>query len=335
MFIRSLTSPETIDGQDMTVPEKYMIGIAGCGVFGTFHARKIGDMDNAVLAGFFDTDPVNGKCLASAHDAAFFEDFSSLPAICDGIVIATPAGTHYRYAKAALEAGCHVFVEKPLALKVEEARSLVNLADAGGLVLQVGHQERYVISALGLGQEEIVSSLRRVECVRQVPSGGRCTDVSVVFDLMIHDFDLVRQFVRSGVSSVQAAVEGDACRAEIVFQNGAIALFRAGRDRQSPARTMRLDFDDGVVEVDFMSRSVVNTTALNISRVPQEDIMAGALADPLAFGDRLFVSALAGSAPVPYVSGRDGLDAVAWACAVEDALLCGKSSDRLPDRKVS
>ncbi len=313
------------------------IGVAGAGVFGGHHAGKYAGMTTARLAGIYDIDPDRAARSASAFSTRAFDDYAALVSAVDAVVIATPATTHYALALAALEARRHVFVEKPLAMRAEEAEALVALAEKQGLVLQVGHQERYVAAAIGLLDH--VARPVRIDCVRRAAPSDRCRDVSVVFDLMIHDFDLVRQLTNDAPAKVTAEGGHDEARAELVLENGTVATFSASRAADDLRRTMRLVYERGFIEIDFLQRSVVNTTDASLSG--DFDAVRGgmALTDPLGLGAGKFVAAIAdGAAFGPaasgqpeasgqaYVSGRDGADAVSWACAVESAVFSNGSS---------
>ena len=131
-------------------PNPLRAGVAGAGVFGGFHARKYAEALAADFIGVFDPAAEAAEKAASAHGARAFSDFDALLAEIDVVTIAAPASFHYELARAALNAGKHVLVEKPIALNLSDADDLIALAEANGLTLQVGHQERFVAEAFGL-----------------------------------------------------------------------------------------------------------------------------------------------------------------------------------------
>lgn len=300
--------------------ELVKIGVAGAGVFGGYHAGKYANSAAASLAGVFDINVEGANKLAALHGAQVFDDYSDLLTVSDAVVVTSPATAHYALVRQALEAGRHVFVEKPLALEPEEADALAALAEEQNLVLQVGHQERYVADAIGfMGYQE---KPLKVECVRYAALSDRCRDVSAVFDLMIHDLDLVRQLTKSDLEGVTADGSVDEVRAELTLTGGIAAVFEARRSASPLERRMRLTYSEGFIEIDFINRRIVNTTAAVLQDSFGDADAPLALTDPLGFGAELFIAAIAGNEKSfsPRVTGRDGADAVAWARAVEDAL---------------
>jgi predicted dehydrogenase len=297
------------------------VGIAGAGVFGTYHAQKAAASVNAELVGVFDLDPARASRLAEGFGAHGFSDFATLLQDCEAVIIATPATTHEALVRQALLARRHVLVEKPLSLSGASARVLVEQARAGGLVLQVGHQERFVARAMGV--LDIAEMPLRMESVRINPPapGGRAGDVSVIWDLMIHDLDLAacifgRQFAKVEASGrVAHSRHIDHAEATVRYADGAQAVLTASRDSDRRARSMRLVYESGEIFVDFLTRQIVNSTPYSV----KVDI-AGDLPDPLGAADEGFFRACLGrhESPVP---GHGAVAAVEMAEAVEAAAL--------------
>ena len=166
-------------------------GLIGAGVFGGYHAGKIAASDRTEFVGLFDPDQSRCAELAEKHGVEAYSDQEALFTAVDAVIVACPATYHEAVVRSALQAGCHVMVEKPLALTGHAADDLAALADDEGLVLQVGHQERFVMEAMGLF--DIPEAPTRIEAWRMGPPApdGRAGDVSVIWDLMTHDLDLV------------------------------------------------------------------------------------------------------------------------------------------------
>ncbi|MEM9939932.1 MAG: Gfo/Idh/MocA family oxidoreductase, partial [Pseudomonadota bacterium] len=162
-------------------------GLIGAGVFGGYHAGKIAASDLTDFVGVFDPDQARCAALSNKHGVTSFKAEADLLSAVDAVIVACPASYHEAIVKAALQAGCHVMVEKPLALMGTAADALAALANENDLVLQVGHQERLVLEAMGLF--EIPETPTRIEAVRAGPPApdGRAGDVSVIWDLMTHD----------------------------------------------------------------------------------------------------------------------------------------------------
>lgn len=297
---------------------KVRVGVIGAGVFGGYHAQKFANSEYAEFVGMFDLSAdATARQIAKIGKGQVFSSFDALADACDALVIATPASTHATLTRKALEAGKHALVEKPLALTGSEARSLAKLALDRDLVLSVGHQERLVFEAMGLfstGERP-----KRIEGVRMGPASpeGRCEDVSVVFDLMIHDLDLTAELFGGEVKGADGSGYSahtrllDHASAELHFAGNGHAKLTASRCAEKRERWMKIEYASGVVEIDFITRQVKNTTAFNIVA----DVSA-ILPDPLKAADEAFVAAIQGRA-APVITGGVGARAAAMAELVE------------------
>jgi predicted dehydrogenase len=297
------------------VEKRLRTGVAGAGVFGGHHARKHAASSRIELVGVFDPDHARAAALAAETGARPFDSLPAMLGEIDAVTIAAPAAAHYRLAKAALEAGKHVYVEKPLALALADADALIALADARGLVVQVGHQERFVLAAMGLPRGgRLPLSL---EFGRAGPPTGRGEDVAVVFDLMIHDLDLARLFGFKKPAKIDVCGAYDETVATLAFDGGATASFVASRRSAERQRVMKAVYDDGAIEIDFLKRTITNGTGASLAA---NDFAAGpaALSDPLGASVEAFVgAALDGKRAV--VDGKAGRGALEWALMIEDA----------------
>ncbi len=297
-------------------------GVAGAGVFGGYHANKYKEVEGAELVGIFDLDPARAEIGAADRGVAGFSDYNAFLEAVDVLTIATPASTHGDLAEKALVAGKHVLVEKPLSLDLAVADRLIALADEKGLTLQVGHQERYVADAMGLLGRPAPRTLRSRRLNKY---SGRAMDVSVVFDLMIHDLDLLAQFapVEEAVLTQVAAkfVHGDKAdyvAVSVALPGGLQAELSASRLEENPVRDLLLTYDDGDLGLDFLGRMSRNTTPTPLPVAMDADEKPAALADPLRFGTQSFVDAVRdGGAPI--VTGLDGRAALALALKIEEA----------------
>ena len=162
-------------------------------MFGRHHATKYLRLPNVQLHAIADVSADARRHVASHLKVPAVADWRDLLGEVDLVSICSPASTHAEIVDAFLTAGAHVLVEKPIATELDEAEELIALAAASGLVLTVGHQERFVFARSGLLDYE--DAPLSVECVRAGPWTGRGTDVSVVLDLMIHDLDLIHRLV--------------------------------------------------------------------------------------------------------------------------------------------
>ena len=187
-------------------------------------------------------------------------DLAALLAACDALIVAAPAEAHHALAAAALRAGKHVLVEKPIAATLAQADDLAALAGERQLVLQVGHQERFS-AAFGAMEGRLGAPLY-VEATRIAPFKLRGTDVSVILDLMIHDLDMILSLVASPIESVDAvgaavaSEHADIANARIRFANGAVATITASRVAARTERRMRVFAQDGYMAADFANRQL-------------------------------------------------------------------------------
>lgn len=239
----------------------------GVGRLGSEHARLLAALPGSELIGVCDADPERGAEVAGRLGCSHEPDPGRLLADADAAVVAVPTSRHADVAGAALEAGCHVLVEKPLAATLEQADALIARAEARGRHLCVGHVERY--NGVVRGAIPHLARPRFLEVHRLAPFAERGTDVTVVLDLMIHDIDLVLGLARSpvvrlsavGVPVLSGAV--DIASARLELRNGAVANITASRVSGERLRRLRifqrsgyLSLDLGVGTGEFLRRRV-------------------------------------------------------------------------------
>jgi predicted dehydrogenase len=297
-------------------------GVAGAGVFGGFHARKFASLPDVQLAAVFDLDSARAEALANELGARAFTDLDAfLEAAADVVTVASPAVTHGDIAARALGAGRHVYVEKPLAVDLDEARVLVGQARDAGRVLVVGHQERAVFRAIGLF--DVPERPIAIEAVRLGTPGERNLDVSVILDLMIHDLDLALALIGAEADGVQATGSApvgpftDDCEAEVFFEDGAAASFSASRVAEARERTMRIEYPSGELVIDFLARTFENRTPFKL-HANFADTTAGK--DPLGASVSDFLAAVRGDIPRPLVTGEEALAALDLALRIDAAV---------------
>jgi predicted dehydrogenase len=299
--------------------ERLKIGVIGAGVFGGYHAGKCAAHPRLELVGIFDPD--RARCRASAtkqNTQAFFHP-SELFASVDAAIIACPAIYHGDMALAALQAGCHVLIEKPIADNVSKAQRIVDIAASNDLIVQVGHQERFVFKAIGL--DTIPETPTKIVGHRFSPFSHRGTDVSVTLDLMTHDLDLVLWLMGetpvsiSGQSLRVASSKPDAAYAKLSFSHG-VARLEASRVEEASSRQMRLTYPSGTIEIDFNAKSLIHDTPFDLNDRFGDSPMAR---DSLGAGTNAFVDAVLDGKPAP-ISGEDGLRALKAALRIDGDL---------------
>ncbi|GAA0583121.1 Gfo/Idh/MocA family oxidoreductase [Rhizomicrobium electricum] len=288
--------------------------VIGAGAFGRHHATKYRGIEGVELVAIADPSPEVRRNAPTTHGVRGVADWRELLGEVDLVSVCSPATTHSTIVRAFLNAGANVMVEKPIATSVEEADDLVTLAAKTGKVLTVGHQERFVFAHTGLLDYNEVPL--EVSCWRKGPWTGRGADVSVVLDLMIHDLDLVHQLIPGKVRSVQArgrcekSLLADDVQAAVMFENGAVARLETSRVAPERSRGMKAVYADGIVEIDFLTRSVTNTTprALNALDV----------GDPLGESVTSFVESVR-TGTSPLVRPEEARNALATAILVDEA----------------
>ncbi|MFT8242784.1 Gfo/Idh/MocA family protein [Roseomonas sp. BN140053] len=241
------------------------LGVLGVGHFGRFHALKAAAGARTELVGVHDADPARAASVAAEAGVAAL-DAPALIAAADALIVACPTAFHAGLAMAALTAGRHVLVEKPIAATLAEADALIALAAERGRVLQVGHLERFSAGMAALRAEGgVAARVGRplyLEAVRIAPFRPRSLDVSVVLDLMIHDLDLALAVFGAplvGVDAVGSAVASertDIANARLRFGNGAVATLTASRVSLKMERRLRLFGTAGYLQMDFLARTL-------------------------------------------------------------------------------
>jgi predicted dehydrogenase len=301
-------------------------GVIGVGHLGQHHARLYASLPGATLAGVADQDFARATVVADRHQTKAYADLAKLLNEVDLVSVAVPTSSHYAVAKACLEAGKHVLVEKPIAVTPGEARELVMLAARKGCRLQVGHSERFnpVMHAV----QPHIHRPAFIECHRLSSFSERGTDVDVVLDLMVHDLDLVLSFNPGLVEEVRAAGVPvlsstiDIANARIQFAGGCVANLTASRVSLSKMRRLRLFQRESYVSIDFQTRQgIICRRSGKPGEKPAIEMeqVQGSAEEPLKLQLESFLQAVrTGSRPV--VSGEDGLATLEVAHRVLDAI---------------
>ena len=301
-------------------------GVIGVGHLGQHHARIYSELPQTRLVGVADVDQPRRTEIGNRFGAAHFGDYRSLLTRVDAVSVAVPTLHHREVVLDCLEAGVHVLVEKPIAATPEEGRQMVHHAKQNGLVLHVGHVERF--NPVRDLVRDRLSNPRFIECHRLAPFQPRGTDVNVVLDLMIHDVDLILSFGLGQVKSVEAvgiAVLSplvDFAHARVEFDEGCVVNLTASRISTGRLRKMRLFQERLYLSVDFLSRQGIvyrhmdPTTAE--SSVQEEAIRAGD-EEPLKRELQAFEQAIQTRVPAG-VSGEEGLAALELVQAISDSI---------------
>lgn len=290
------------------------VGVIGVGHLGQHHARIYSELPQTRLVGVADLDQTRRTEIGSRFGVDHFGDYRDLLSQVDAVSVAVPTLQHREVVLDCLEAGTHVLVEKPIAVTPGEGRQMVDRAKQNGLVLHVGHVERF--NPVRDLVHDLISNPRFIECHRLAPFQPRGTDVDVVLDLMIHDVDLILSFDLGRVSKVEAvgiavlSPQVDFAHARVEFDKDCVVNLTASRMSTGRLRKMRLFQEDLYLSIDFLSRQgiVYRQVPTDESSVQEEAIQAGD-EEPLKRELQAFAQAIQTGAPGG-VSGEEGLAAL-------------------------
>lgn len=233
------------------------IGVVGAGHLGKIHLRQIKEIPEYQLVGFYDSNPAAASAVSAELQVVAFPSMDELINAVDVVDVVVPTLHHYECVMAALKKSKHVFVEKPLAENVAEAKNLVALAHEANVKTQVGHVERFNPAFIAI--KDMCDNPMFIEAHRLAQFNPRGTDVSVVLDLMIHDIDIVLSLVKSGVKRISASgvpivsSTPDIANARIEFDNGCVANLTASRISLKKMRKIRMFQKDAYISVDMLT----------------------------------------------------------------------------------
>ena len=305
------------------------VAAIGVGHLGRHHARILGSLEGAVLVGVVDAKPDRAREIAEACGTVAVDQASDLLGRVDAVSIAVPTEAHLSVAMPFLQQGIPVLVEKPLARTVGEADRMIEAASRAGVVLAVGHTERHNPAVAAAAQQLVDPRFIEVHRLGTFPE--RSLDIDVVFDLMIHDLDIVLSLVRSEVAAIEAVgvpvLTGrvDIANARLRFENGCIANITASRISRDRTRKIRFFQQDAYVSVDYgaqevevyrlvrgdAARPTIDGGKLDVAR---EEPLKRELAD--------FLGAVR-DGRAPLVAGEDGRRALALAQKITERMAAG------------
>ena len=250
----------------MSPDRKLRVGVVGVGSLGQWHARVYSELPQAELVGVYDVHAPRAEEIAVRYNTRAFASMEALAAETEALSVVVPSDLHCAIASVLMARGVHLLVEKPIASTTTDAQTMVAMAEAKGLILQVGHVERFnpVLKVL----EEVLTEPRFIEAVRLAPYPPmreglqpRGTEVSVVLDLMIHDLEIILHLVRSPVRHIHAvgvpvlSPSEDIANVRLSFENGCVANVTASRISTEKTRKIRVFQPDTYVSLDYEKQS--------------------------------------------------------------------------------
>ena len=305
---------------------KTRLAVIGVGSLGQHHARILAAMPDVDLVGVVDINAARAQEIAATHGTAVVADAASLIGRVDGVSIATPTGSHVQVALPFVEAGIAVLIEKPLASSLAEADRLLAAAATRGSLLATGHTERF--NPAVAAARPLVSSPRFVEVHRLGTFPDRSLDIDVIFDLMIHDLDVLLSLVGSDVAAVEAVgvnvltPKVDIANARLRFESGCIANLTASRISRDRVRKARFFQHDAYISIDYAAQEL-EVYRLEPSNGGRPVIQGGRIEianeEPLLRELADFVSAIRERRPAA-VTGADGRAALALATRIAELL---------------
>lgn len=234
------------------------VGVFGVGHLGKFHLNNWKEINGVEIVGFYDPHDDTANHVSDKYQLPRFLDPDSLIDACDAIDVVAPTNFHFEWCEKAIKKGKHVFVEKPLANDMAEARQLVKLAKESGIKFQVGHVERFNPAFLAI--KDMPLNPMFIEVHRLAQFNPRGTEVSVILDLMIHDIDIILSIIKSDVKSISASGVGvmtetpDIANVRIEFHNGCVANLTSSRISMKKMRKIRLFQKDSYIGIDFLNK---------------------------------------------------------------------------------
>ena len=300
--------------------------VIGVGYLGRFHAQKYAALPGAALLAVVDPDRDARERVAAEVGCSAIADYREILGDVDAVSIATPTPLHFPIASECLERGVHVLVEKPVTETPAQARDLIGSAARRGLVLQVGHLERFNAAILALAGTLGVP--RFIESHRLAPFRERGTDVNVVLDLMIHDIDLIQSLARAPVESIDAVGASvfssglDIANARIRYAGGCVADTTASRVSMKTERKLRLFQDDAYVSIDLQQKvlTIVRKPPAGADAAPGQMVVEERCyeqGDALKLEIEAFLRSIREGRP-PVVTGEDGLRALETAIRITE-----------------
>lgn len=234
------------------------IGVFGVGHLGKFHLNNWKEITDIELIGFYEPNDDTAKEVSEKYQLPRFLDADALMDACDAIDIVAPTNYHFEWCEKAIKKGKHVFVEKPLANTMDEARQLVKLTKESDIKFQVGHVERFNPAFLAI--KDMPLNPMFIEVHRLAQFNPRGTEVSVILDLMIHDIDIILSIIKSDVKTISASGVGvmtdtpDIANVRIEFHNGCVANLTSSRISMKKMRKIRLFQKDSYIGIDFLNK---------------------------------------------------------------------------------
>ncbi|MDO8662160.1 MAG: Gfo/Idh/MocA family oxidoreductase [Candidatus Omnitrophota bacterium] len=235
--------------------DKLKVGVIGVGHLGSIHAKIYKELPNCSLEAVCDTDKAHLEAVSQSLNVPAYKDYRELFGKVEAVSIATPTKSHYAVASECLKHNLHTLVEKPFTPTLEEADSLIKIAQENNLILQVGHIERF--NSAFSATQKLIKNPKFIECHRLSPFPNRSLDVGAVLDIMIHDIDIILGLVASPIERIESVGINvlthfeDIANARVTFKNGCVANLTASRISDETMRKIRIFQENAYISLDY------------------------------------------------------------------------------------
>lgn len=234
------------------------VGIVGLGHLGRIHLKLLVEIPDFKVKAIYDIDKNVMEKMSYQNDILLCSSYDELLQVCDVVLIITPTPTHFELASKAIKNGKHVFIEKPATDNPDDTKTLSSLAKEAGVIVQVGHVERF--NPAYTAAKAFINNPLHIEIERLACYNERGTDVSVVLDLMIHDIDLLLNTIKSKIKKISAtgssivSKTADVAFARIEFENGCVANLKANRIALTNVRKMSVFQKNTFIDIDLLNK---------------------------------------------------------------------------------
>jgi len=304
--------------------KKIRIGVVGVGHLGEIHVRNLKNITHDTpyveFAGIFDVNLARAEEIGERYKVRVFSTYRDLLDSVDAVICVVPTQFHYQVGKEALESGKHLFLEKPMAKSYEEAEEILALSKKKGLILQIGHVERFNPAFTAVAryiERPLFAEIHRLSIFN--PRG---VDVDVILDLMIHDIDIVLLFFKEEPVSIDAVgapivtEKIDIANSRLTFPSGAVATLTASRVSFKKIRKARFFQINSYIAIDYLQRTVEMFRRHNDEILPYFPEVDTSV-EPINLELRAFINSLV-ELKEPPVTGEEGLRALKVALAISE-----------------
>ncbi|MCM8782326.1 MAG: Gfo/Idh/MocA family oxidoreductase [Candidatus Omnitrophica bacterium] len=297
------------------------VAVIGVGHLGAIHARIYSQLKGVKLIGVCDINESRARKTARRFRTNYFTDYRNLFGKVDAASIAVPTELHYEVSKSLLENEVNLLIEKPITKTLKEADDLLALAKERGLILQVGHVERFNAAVLAI--ERIIKKPLFIECHRLGPYKKRSTDIGVVLDLMIHDIDIILGLIKDEIKEVEAVGAPvlsdyeDIANVRLKFKNNTTCNLTASRITNKTMRKIRIFQKDAYISLDYFKPSCLIYRKVNHKITCQK--LKIQHQEPLKLELEAFINCIR-TKEKPLVSGIEGRKALAIAVDIQEKI---------------